>query len=176
MGMKRYTRAFSRAALLLLLLWCGTAANAASLEISVELPRLAVAEYHKPYVALWLENDQNQATQVAVWYDMAMRENKGLEWLKDLRQWWRRGGRALEMPIDGVSGATRGPGVHQVTVDNAKLAALAAGQYRLRVEASREVGGRELVEIPLTLPLATSQTLEATGSSELGRISVQVNP
>ena len=31
-------------------------AMAASLDISVEVPRLNVAEYHRPYVALWIED------------------------------------------------------------------------------------------------------------------------
>lgn len=153
-------------------------AQAASLDVTVEIPRLKVAEYHRPYVAIWLEDSAGKATQLAVWYDVGMRENKGQEWLKDMRQWWRRGGRTLQMPIDGVSSATRGPGDHRVpfTVEGSALAELAPGQYQLRVEASREVGGRELVEIPLTWPLSAGNTLEAKGSEELGRVTVQFTP
>lgn len=32
-------------------------AAAAQLEISVEIPQLAVAEYHRPYVAVWVERE-----------------------------------------------------------------------------------------------------------------------
>ena len=34
----------------------GSNALAADLIIKVEVPKLDVAEYHKPYVALWIEN------------------------------------------------------------------------------------------------------------------------
>lgn len=73
-------------------------AGAESLQLSIEIPHLKVAEYHKPYVAVWLEDESRRATQLAVWYDLDMRNGEGKKWLKDLRQWWRRGGRSLEMP------------------------------------------------------------------------------
>lgn len=154
------------------------ALQAGSLDVSIEIPRLQVAEYHRPYVAIWLENERNEATQLAVWYDVGMKDNGGLEWLKDMRQWWRRGGRSLEMPMDGVSGATRAPGVHTLSfnADEAPLAELPAGEYRLRVEASREVGGRELLEIPFSWPLQQNESFEVSGSDELGRITLTVTP
>lgn len=151
---------------------------AGSLDLTIEIPRLQVAEYHRPYVAVWLENERNEATQLTVWYDVAMRDNGGLEWLKDMRQWWRRGGRTLELPIDGVSGATRAPGVHTVSfsLGQKPLAELPAGEYRLRVEAAREVGGRELLEIPFSWPLQQEQTFEVSGSDELGQLSLSIKP
>lgn len=154
------------------------ALQAGSLDVSVEVPRLQVAEYHRPYIAIWLENDRNEATQLAVWYDVGMKDNGGLEWLKDMRQWWRRGGRALEMPMDGVSGATRAPGVHTLSfsTDDAPLSTLPPGDYRLRIEAAREVGGRELLEIPFSWPLRQELTSEIGGNDELGRISLSIKP
>ncbi|MGH7021602.1 MAG: DUF2271 domain-containing protein, partial [Brevundimonas sp.] len=44
-------------------------ASAADLTVSVELPRIASASYHRPYVAVWIENpDQSTAQTLAVWY------------------------------------------------------------------------------------------------------------
>ncbi len=44
---------------------------AADLEISVEIPRLNVAEYHRPYTAIWIERpDQSFAANLAVWYQL----------------------------------------------------------------------------------------------------------
>ncbi|WP_394222962.1 DUF2271 domain-containing protein [Alteromonas gracilis] len=146
------------------------AASQAKLEVT--LPQLDVAEYHKPYLAVWIEDSKRNATQVAVWYDVEMREGKGKEWLKDLRQWWRRGGRSLDMPYDGLTSATKGPGDYSIDAQlNEALAALSAGEYTLRVEASREVGGREVLSLPFTLPLS-SMTLpaEVKGNSELERV------
>lgn len=88
-------------------------AYAADLGLSVEIPRLDVAEYHRPYVAIWIEQaDQSVAGDLAVWYDVAKKNNEGTEWLKDMRQWWRRSGRNQQFPVDGVSGATRPAGKH----------------------------------------------------------------
>ena len=56
------------------------------------------------------------------------------------------------------------------------LAALPAGNYKLVVEAAREVGGRELVSIPFTWPAAQATSLQAQGQTELGTITLQVKP
>ena len=122
-------------------------AMAADVKLTVGIPRLNVAEYHRPYVAMWLERpDQSFVGNIAVWYDLKLKDNEGTKWLKDMRQWWRRIGRELKMPVDGLSSATRAPGEHQVVVDpqKAPLAGLAPGEYHLVVEAAREVGGREI--------------------------------
>ncbi len=43
-----------------LLLAATLPAQAAELNVSVELPKLSVAEYHKPYVAVWIEDSNKQ--------------------------------------------------------------------------------------------------------------------
>lgn len=152
---------------------------ASELQVSVEIPRMNVAEYHRPYVAIWMEKKSGGvAANLAVWYDLEMRENKGQEWLKDMRQWWRRTGRELEMPVDGVSGATRAPGSHRVTFSQGKLplGELAEGEYVLVVEAAREVGGRELLKIPFQWPPKVRESLSAQGESELGALGVTLVP
>ncbi|HAG78424.1 MAG TPA: DUF2271 domain-containing protein, partial [Pseudomonas sp.] len=114
---------------------------AADLQLDVEIPRLDVAEYHRPYVAIWLERtDQSHVTNLAVWYDTKLKDKEGEKWLKDLRQWWRRSGRSLEMPVDGVSGATRAVGSHSLKFSDkqAPFKTLEAGEYRVVVEAARE--------------------------------------
>src|SRR5690606_39951422 len=87
-------------------------ANAAGLDVKVTILRLNAAEYHRPYVAIWVEHpDQSIATTLAVLYSKETRgEDKGTKWLKDIRQWWRKGGRDLNMPVDGVSCGTRPDG------------------------------------------------------------------
>ena len=153
------------------------APNAQPLALDIEIPQLNVAEYHKPYVAVWLEDDARKSTQVALWYQIDKRENKGQEWLKDLRQWWRRVGRGMQLPYDGLTSATKGPGSHQLTVDLSKgdFKDLAPGNYKLRVEAVREVGGRENVNIPITLPIDSALLpITTEGKTELGAISLSI--
>jgi hypothetical protein len=152
-------------------------ALATELELKIEVPKIDVAEYHRPYVAIWLERPDNTvAANLAVWYDIANKKNEGDKWLKDLRQWWRKAGRDLKVPADGLTGATRPVGTHTVKFDasHPTLKDLAAGEYQLVVEAAREEGGREVVRIPVTLGKAA--TLEAKGQSELGALSVSIKP
>ena len=154
-------------------------ASAAELSVKIEQPTLSVAEYHRPYLAVWLEKtDGSEVTQLAVWYDQNKKDHAGAKWLKDLRQWWRKGGRDLAMPVDGVAGATRAPGVHTLYWNSQKapLNQLPAGDYQLMVEAAREVGGRELVSIPFEWPAKQATSLSAKGSSELGQIKLDLKP
>jgi hypothetical protein len=152
---------------------------AADLQLRLELPRLAVAEYHRPYVAMWVEKpDQTLAANLAVWYEVKNKNNEGTKWLKDLRAWWRKAGRDMTLPADGVSSATRAAGEHSVTFAAAKsgLDKLPAGDYQLVVEAAREVGGREVVKVPFSWPPKAAATTAGKGEQELGAVSVTVNP
>lgn len=153
--------------------------QASELAVSVQIPALNVAEYHRPYVAIWLENDNQQfVANLAVWYDLKKRDNGGTKWLKDLRQWWRKGGRELTMPIDGVSGATRNVGEHKLKFSdkNSPLDKLASGRYQLVIEATREGGGREVLKVPFDWLSKKASQASATGQEELGKVSVLVNP
>jgi hypothetical protein len=154
-------------------------ALAAELNIKLEVPRLDVAEYHRPYIAVWVENpDQSTAAQLTVWYQTDPKKEDGTQWLKDLRQWWRRGGRELEMPVDGVTGATRPAGAHTLSFKSTdkQLAKLAPGKYNLVVEATREVGGRELLRLPFEWPGTQKQQASANGKTELGAVTLNVTP
>ena len=144
------------------------ATPAAAGTVSVTIPRLNVAAYHRPYVAGWIEPAAGGAARTLfVWYDLKKRgAEPGTKWLADLRSWWRKGGRSLKLPADGVSGATRAPGTYTVPLP----ANLPAGQYVLKVEAARETGGRELVSVPITVPAKGGS---ATGAHELGAVTVR---
>ena len=108
-------------------------ALAADLSVSVDIPRLNTASYHRPYVAVWIERpDQTAVRTLAVWYQQTRNsEGDGKDWLKDMRTWWRKGGRAMSLPADGVSGATRAPGTQTIRVPGARLNGLQPGQYNI---------------------------------------------
>ena len=149
------------------------------LTVRVQIPRLEVAEYHRPYIAAWIEHeDQSIATNLAVWYQTDPKKEDGTQWLKDLRQWWRRGGRAQQMPIDGVTGATRPVGEHTLYLQSGSkaLAGLKPGKYGLVVEAVREVGGRELLRLPFEWPGTQPQHATSQGKVELGAITLDIKP
>ena len=165
---------------LLAALLVAPAAGAADLQLSVEVPRLDVAEYHRPYVAVWIETADGKAVgDVAHWYQQPGKgKEEGTKWLKDVRQWWRRSGRSQQFPVDGVSGATRPVGMHRIGLSDAKppLAGLAPGSYRIVVEAAREVGGREMLSLDFTWPPKAAQHAEAQGKTELGAIVLDLTP
>ncbi|WP_293778640.1 DUF2271 domain-containing protein [uncultured Oxalicibacterium sp.] len=154
-------------------------AFAGDLDVKIELPLLTVASYHKPYVAVWIEGqDQRFVRNLALWHQLKSKGNEGDKYLKDLRQWWRKSGRDLTMPVDGLSGATRAPGTHTLSFNGAKsgLNELPAGEYQLVVEAAREAGGRELLRVPFTWPTKSTVTAQAKGDSELGLVSITLKP
>lgn len=157
-----------------------TPVHAAELTVEVEIPRLTVAEYHRPYVAVYVEGaDGKAATDLAVWsMQKDTAEGHGTKWLPDLRQWWRKSGRSQTRPVDGVSGPTRPAGRHALKFDarDPRLSGLAPGRYAVVVEAVREVGGRELLKIPFDWPAQAAQSGKAQGQSELGAVSLAFRP
>ena len=153
-------------------------ALSADLTLKLQLPRMDIAEYHKPYVAAWIEkaSDQSFAGNVALWYDVKKRDNGGAKWLKEMRSWWRKSGHDTAV-VDGVTGATRTAGDHAINLLDAKaVTALAPGQYEVVVEAARENGGREVVRVPFEWPVKKAASAKAQGSGELGTVSIDAKP
>lgn len=153
--------------------------GAAEMNLRIGIPTLNVAESHRPYVAAWIERpDQSVAANLSVWYDVKKKDKEGEKWLKDMRQWWRRTGRELHMPVDGVSGATRPAGEQKLSFSSGKgpLANLAPGDYVLMVEAAREAGSHDLVKMPFQWPPKAPQNTKAQGQTELGAVALELNP
>ncbi len=155
-------------------------ATAGEMKVTIEIPQLRVSEYHRPYIAAWIEDEDNQvAANLTVWYQLKHpTDQSGTKWLPDLRQWWRKSGRSLELPVDGLTGATRPVGEHKLifSADDERLTNLKSGSYTLNVEASREVGGRELLQIKFDWPAKKSQSFNVEGKEELGTIGLTIQP
>ena len=153
--------------------------HAAEISLNIEIPRINAAEYHRPYVAVWVEGEgQKSVADLAVWYQQTDgKEGHGTKWLPDMRQWWRKSGRTLKVPVDGVTGPTRPVGKHAIRFDHKhpSLAKLPAGSYTLVVEAAREVGGRELLKIPFDWKGKPSNG-SALGKTELGKVTLAAKP
>ncbi|AFV00046.1 DUF2271 domain-containing protein [Simiduia agarivorans] len=150
---------------LFLALLVAHARQAAELRVQVAIPQLDVAEYHRPYVAVWIENDQRKTVaQISHWLEQE-------KWHRDLRSWWRRGGKSLALPVDGVTGATRKPGRYELV----QQLELMPGKYVLNVEAVREVGGREHIKLPFVWQ-GKSLTSQQQGKHELGAVAFTLAP
>jgi hypothetical protein len=126
----------------------GLPAHAAELAVKLELPQIETANYQRPYMAMWLEKaDDSFVSSLALWHRVTDRRGEPLpngdRWMNTLREWWKQSASTSQMPIDGVSSATRAAGEHDLTftVGKAPLAALPPGKYQLAVEVAREVKG-----------------------------------
>lgn len=142
-----------------------------AMQINVSLPTLNVNPYHKPFVAVWLESkDRKYITTIALWAN-------DKEWYKDLRQWWRKAGRSKQ-PFDAVTGATKKPGEYIIrwTGKDAYGNHIPAGEYQLKIEASREEGGREFLKTKISIDQQGHITSDINGQwggkTELGSIKV----
>ena len=136
-----------------------------SIELVITIPKINENPYHKPYIAIWLEKpDRSYVTTIALWAN-------DMEWYKDLRQWWRKAGRS-EQSLDGVTGATKKPGKYKVNWSgkDANNQIIKPGDYILKIEASREEGGREFLKTPIAINKQGNITLK--GQHELGPIQI----
>lgn len=145
---------------------------AADVAVTFVVPKVTIKTYRKPYVAVWLEDaNGKQVTSIKVFYDQ---HRIGGKWLPELKTWWRRGGRAMDMPADGISSPTRAPGRYTIPIKGMK--GLKPGRYTVAVEAAREKGGREIVKVPFTWKPQAKSSASASGKSELGKVTVVVRP
>lgn len=157
--------------LAVLALWAAVSASlsapaqAASLQIDVAIPAVTQGEAHWPYVAVWIENEQEQSVRlVEIWRQKP-------DWLKDLRRFWRKIGRADKSLVDARTGATKGPGRYRLTWNGLddQGQPVAPARYVLVVEAARENGGRNLVKQAFMWD-GTAVDFQLPAGTELGEI------
>ena len=134
------------------------------------IPTLEVDVYHRPFVAAWIQSDATKENiPLAVWYDDE-------EWLKDLRQWWRRIGRGKSPNYDHVTGATKKPGKYRLSWDgkSSERVAMPSGEYWIYIEAAREEGDREVLRQKFYFGGEVNATLRKKGRYELGDLHIEV--
>jgi thiamine biosynthesis lipoprotein ApbE len=139
--------------------------------VKVELPRSDNPRYHRPYVAVWIEDkDKYPVRTVALWF-------KNPRWLNELKAWYgedRVRNLAEGTDISGtVSSATRAPGTYTLKWDgkdnNGKL--VKAGKYTVVIEAAREHGGHSLLRQEIDFNGTAAQTT-LPASEELGAVQL----
>lgn len=163
-----HTRVTNAKGLLLAALTCavmlfGANAAAQQVEVAFELPAINTADYNKPYVAIWLErSDRNEA--LLLWH---LNERSDDKWLPDIRRWWRKLGR-YGQPVDGITGATRGPGRYREAFD-----VRIDEPVTLLIEVVREDGGRSLLRQRLD-DSDDPQSYELPADQEISAITITV--
>lgn len=135
--------------------------------IVVEVPDLEAEPYHRPYVAIWLETEEREPIEtIALWVEQE-------DWLKDLRQWWRKLGRRTwgkSEQLDSVTGATRKPGTYELTWS---LKNPTEEKLVLHLEAAREEGGRSYIR--QDIDLNQSQSFSFPKEGEFGDIKITIH-
>ncbi|TEW54592.1 DUF2271 domain-containing protein [Psychromonas sp. RZ22] len=127
--------------------WAKTIPDNATLDVHLELPVIETTSYARPYVAVWLENEQKKSVRtLQLWVGKD-------DWLKDLRSWWRKVGRNDRQLVDAVTSASRPAGKYRFTWDglNDQGERIEQGEYTLYIEVVREHGGRNILRQKLQL-------------------------
>jgi len=125
------------------------------LVVQFELAKAERYDYHRPYVAVWLEDEEGRPVRTGLlWLET---KQPGPQWHRELIRWHRNDQTRRKTDetdlIGTISGATRGPGEYKVVFDGLddRGKPLKAGKYTLLLEASREHGEYQLTRAPLTL-------------------------
>jgi hypothetical protein len=126
-----------------------------------------------PYVAVWLETVDGAPVRTI---SLSYQKGKGDRWLPDLKRWYAKYQAQKSAPaIAAVTGATRVPGSYSYswngTDDNGQP--VAAGEYVLVIEGSRERGPYSLAKQTISLTgVPFSATLPDNG--ELKGMTVEL--
>ncbi len=146
-----------------------TAALPANMELGIHFGLQASTKgiYHKPYVAVWVENSAGDVVKtISLWREQ---EDNKKKYLSNLRKWFR----SARTP-DMVSSPTRGAGQYSVVWDglDSKGQRVPQGEYTLFIEAARETGPYQRVRMPLTLG-SKPQKATAQDNGDLVNVSAE---
>lgn len=146
------------------------------LVVSYELEGPGEGRYHRPYVAIWIEDAEGFPVRTLVLW--LLQSEKGQRWLPDLKRWYHADEmRRLVDPGDlvgTVSAATRGPGKYHAVwngLDDQKKP-VKAGKYTLYIESAREHGTYQLIRKDLTIGLDPFKA-ELKGNVEIKAASIE---
>ncbi|MFT4249696.1 MAG: DUF2271 domain-containing protein [Pseudomonas sp.] len=138
------------------------------LVLDYEIPAHDVERYRAPYLAIWISRPDGAAVrQLLVLGDRS-------RYLTELPRWWRHYGRDDFSAISGIARPTRMPGRYSVAWDGRddQGRAVASGDYVVQVEAAREHGGHEVLELPFVLDPHHAIHAQRHGTSEIGQITL----
>lgn len=145
--------------------------ESAKVDIRLQIPTIKTTTYARPYVAVWIENDQRKSVKtVQLWVGKD-------EWLKDLRSWWRKVGRYDKALVDAVTSATRPAGDYRFVWDGTNDAGqkVAQGNYTFHIEVVREHGGRNYLRQKLELG-NSANSYQIKPTEETGLIDIHYRP
>ena len=150
------------------------------LHVWFSLERPKGRRYRRPYLAVWLEDEDGFPVKTGVLW--LQTDQPGPRWHRDLTRWYRndRMRKLVEKNdlIDGVSGATRGPGNYQAHFDGTDNTGkqLPNGEYTLCLEAAREHGNNKIIREKIRWGGEQIAKKDLNGNIEIPRASYQFVP
>lgn len=146
------------------------------LAVTFVLPQPQGGRYHRPYVAVWMEDPSGHAVRtLSLWVN---RGGRGPRYFHELRRWFSAeqadqtaGGPDI---VSTISSATRMAGSYSVTWngrdDQGRV--VDQGAYRLCIEAAREHGSYGLMQHDLELA-STPKAADLPGNNEVASARVE---
>ncbi len=131
--------------------------------LSLELASPEGGRFHRPYVAVWVEDkDHNYLKTIALW-------SQKPRYLEDLRSWYRDSKAATTNIADSVTSATRSPGKYTLRWDGLNDAGkpVPPGKYTIFIEAAREHGTYQLMRQEIDFDGKTVQRFTLPGNTEI---------
>lgn len=142
-----------------------------AMTLDYTLPEFSVADYNRPYVAIWISDTEQKPLKNLLLLGETER------WARENTRWWRRVGRRNPELLDGVARPTRAPGAYRLQWDGKDDfgVALPPGSYLLHVEASRENGGSSYKELPFSWGDTEVFDQDLAPAGELGAIHLRIS-
>jgi thiamine biosynthesis lipoprotein len=146
------------------------------LAVDFEIVQPDEFRYHRPYVAVWLEDKDGKSIRtLSLWVQNSRR---GPRWIPDLRRWYR--GEQDAMAAGGadlvatVSSATRMPGKYSVTWDGKddKGKPVMQGSYTFNLEMAREHGPYQVMQKAIIIGPKPFKA-EVVGNTEIKGATVE---
>lgn len=140
--------------------------------INFEIARIDSPRYRRPYVAVWVEDqDHFPVRTLALWFAKP-------RWLNELKQWYRDD--QMRNMAEGtdltatLSSATRVPGTYTLRWDGKDNSGkqVKPGKYTILIEAAREHGGYDLLRQEINLDGTTPAKFSLKGKAEVGNATV----
>lgn len=136
--------------------------------ISLELAAPEGGRFHRPYVAVWIEDkDHNSLKTIALW-------SQKPRYLEDLRSWYRDAKVSSTDIAMTVSSATRSAGKYTLRWDGLNDAGkpVPPGKYTVLIEAAREHGTYQLMRQEIDFDGRTVQKFTLPGNTEISGASL----
>ncbi|HET6145256.1 MAG TPA: DUF2271 domain-containing protein [Candidatus Acidoferrales bacterium] len=141
------------------------------LTVSLELSLIEGMRIHRPYVAVWIENENHAPVRtISLWFGK-------YKYLNELRAWSRdestRSTSEDTHILNSVSSATRPPGKYTFRWDGKDDAGnpVKAGKYNVMIEATREHGTYQLLHEEMEFN-GTPKKFEFPGGTEIASATI----